>query len=126
MPAKKREKTFGLFKLEESAERMVTLGNNIRLRLTEGTTKGKIASVGVINMLDGKESKMNASELVQAAIALQQIDRSKRFVCGFHGSYESNGQSRQLATCPNCHTAAVQVHTNAVRNGTVQLEEDDA
>lgn len=124
MPKKKNE-SFGLFKITEHKTKMIELGNGIKLKLAEGSVEGRIHSVTVIGRLGKEQETLIASEVVQIAEAIRAVDRSKRFICGYHGSYETTNR-RQPASCPTCEQAKVAMHSGNVTAGNVQLEEEDA
>ena len=118
-----RKPGLGLFKVEEIAEKVLATGNHLRLGLkNDPANKDQIRDVKIVDINTGKEINISAYDLVQAALAVQRIDRTKLFICAFHGSYVAQKATKQDATCPKCHSMVVQAA--AQRGGS--FDQDDA
>jgi NADH pyrophosphatase NudC (nudix superfamily) len=123
MATKKR--MVGPFKIEEIKSEMIALENGMRMHIVRNARdKARIDNVRIQN--GGVEVSIGAAQLAQAAMVLKSIDESKRFVCGNHGTFESNGDQRQSAVCPHCHEITLAAARVAVDNRSVALDEEDA
>lgn len=99
---KSKIKTIGMFSIRESVEKMIATANNllIGLRYAEGSDE-EVKNVK-LKTVSGLEAEIPATAIIQAAEAIKSVDRTKRFVCGYHGPFVSPKSSSQPATCPGC------------------------
>lgn len=121
---KSKKNVFGMYTVTEQAERVVLLSNGLKIKLINGLY-GEVTDVSITDVATGVEKIINGVALIQAADVLKSVDKSKRFVCGFHGSFVTRGR-QQPAVCGTCNAGAISSHTLSVRDGEVQLEEEDA
>lgn len=124
MATRKKSNTFGPFEVKKADDMIVTLGRGEKIKLTYNESKPASIKFASFQQPGGGEVRVDAALLVQIGMMLQTVDRNKRFVCQFHGSYEAPNARRQDAACPNCHAAKVDLVENAIDSH--QLEEDDA
>lgn len=127
MAKMKEAKKVGLYKLEELSEKVVVLGNGIRMTIIPVASQPErinfVKVSGIGGELEGK--LLGASQLVQIGMALADLDRTKKFICGFHGTFESPVGSAQKPSCGKCHSSAVAASVSMMESSGV-FEEDDA
>lgn len=118
-----KEQKFGLFKIEAGSEKMVQCAKATLFLSMNPKYKDRVDRVRIKDHQSGLSYEAPAGLIMQAAEALKTIDPSKRFVCGFHGSYEAF-TSKQHPGCPSCFGATLDESVKlAVQNGV--FEEDD-
>lgn len=102
MAKKLRAKSMGMFSIMETVEKVLATANNLMIGLKFKSGSEEEIQFVKIKTADGRDVEVNAIHVIQAAEAIKSVDRTKRFVCGYHGPFISDKSRAQPATCPGC------------------------